>query len=259
MSAQMPAQMPVHWLLWLLFLTVLYRIFISMKLSLALSAVLGLGFSVLSATSAQASADITLINGALNTTVTYEELKMLADTGVADGNLVLVLDDADETPEAAREFLNQRIEYKLTAADALFNNGEGEALLDKLAKVIMPRNTTQDAKQALRSAIVTSLQDDNALTPLEIVANFPVDAQVDVIRLREASASYAGLDKVMALLQSTQAMSKADKANQELNERFAQVEVRKQERMQAMWSGVSAPRQVAADVVDTNEPIRGLW
>ncbi len=232
-----------------------------MKFSLKLSAVLGLGLSVMAASSAHAADQLTLINGALNVSVPYTELKTLADTGVADGNLVLVLDDADETTEAARSFLNQRIEYPLDSADALFNGGEGEALLDQLGKVIMPRNTQEDGKQALRSAIIKSLVGDNALTPLEIVANYPVDAQVDVIRLRMANSSYAGLDKVVALMKSKMVMSKAAAASQELDERFAQVEERKQDRMQAMWAGVGTSPMAAntGRAVEDNSPIRGLW
>jgi hypothetical protein len=227
-----------------------------MKFSLKLSAVLGLGLTVLAASGARAADQLTLINGALNVSVPYSQLKTLSETGVADGNLVLLLDNADESTESARAFLNQRIEYPLDSADALFNGGEGEALLNQLGSVIMPRNTHEDGKQALRAAIIKSLSGDNVLTPLEIVANYPVDAQVDVIRLRKENSTYAGIDKVVALMKSKMAISKAAAANQELDERFAQMEQRKQDRMQAMWAGVGMPRQVAAEV---NSPIRGLW
>ncbi len=127
----------------------------------------------------------------------------------------------------------------------------------------MPRSTSKDAKQALRAAIINSLKDDNALTPLEIVANYPVDAQVDVIELRRRGSTYAGIDEVVSMLKSTQAKSKAQMAHEMLSSRFAAVEARRQDRMQAMWAGnASASRQVAVkqNVQSVNvEPIQGMW
>lgn len=228
-----------------------------MNKTLTLSALLGVALSVMSAGAAKAADNLTLINGALNVSVPYTQLKTLAETGVADGNLVLVLDDADETPEAARKFLTTQMDYDIASADALLNSAEGDAMLTKLGKVIAPRNANEDGKQALRAAILKSLMDDNTITPLEIIANYPTDARIDVIRLRESGASHAGLSEVVSMMQSKRAMSKAAMATEEIETRFADREGRISARMQAMWAGVGVPERGVA--IQSEGPVRGLW
>lgn len=231
-----------------------------MKLSAKFAVLLGLGLSALVPTSASAAEALTMINGALHQSVTLDELNLLADEGVSKGGLHLVLSASNVEPETARSFLTQTINYDLASADALFNSGEGQALLADLAEVIMPRSTSDDAEQALRAAIVNSLQEDNSLTPLEIVANYPVDAQVDVNELRRRESTYAGIDKVVAMLQTVEAKSKAKVANETLDARFSQVEARRQERMQVMWAGAEGNRQVAVESFQPSaQPINGMW
>lgn len=207
-----------------------------MKFSIKLSALLGLGLTALLSSAAQAADNLTLINGALHQSVTLDELILLAEEGVSKGGLHLVLSESNVEPETARDFLTQTISYDLSDADALFNSGAGQELLMDLAEVIMPRSTEEDAEQALRAAVINSLRDDNSLTPIEIVANYPVDAQVDVIELRRRQSTYAGIDEVVSMLKSTNAKSKAKIATETLNSRFADIESRRQDRMQEMWS-----------------------
>ena len=207
-----------------------------MKFSVKLSALLGLGLSALLSGAAQAAENLTLINGALHQSVTMDELSLLAEEGVSKGGLHLVLSEANVEPATARGFLTQTISYDLSSADALFNSGAGKDLLMDLSKVIMPRSTDEDAEQALRAAVINSLRDDNSLTPIEIVANYPVDAQVDVIELRRRQSTYAGIDEVVSMLKSTNAKSKAKVANETLESRFSDFEGRRQDRYEAMWS-----------------------
>lgn len=227
-----------------------------MKFSVKLSALIGLGLSAMMPAAANAAEALTLINGALHQSVTMDELNMLADEGVSKGGLHLILSETNVEPSEARGFLTQTINYNLSSADALFNSGAGQEMLADLSKVIMPRSTEEDAEQALRAAVINSLVDDNSLTPLEIVANYPVDAQVDVIELRRRNSTYAGIDEVASMLKTTQAKSKAQIANETLGARFSQTEARRQERMQAMWAGVTVGGSVA---IDAYQPINGMW
>lgn len=232
-----------------------------MKLSFKLAAVIGaaLGASLLPSV-AQAAENLTLINGALHKSITMAELNMLVDEGVSKGNLHLVLSESNTEPEAARAFLTQTISYDVADADALFASAEGQEMIAQLSKVIMPRSTEEDAEQALRASVINSLADDNRLTPMEIVANYPVDAQVDLIELRRRNSTYAGIDELVAMLESSQAKSKAKMANEELAVRFAQTEARMQDRYAAMWSDSDSARPVALESTSLRvEPIEGLW
>ncbi len=234
-----------------------------MKTTLTLAAVLALAVSSLAPTSAQAAEKMTVINGAMHESITLSELQTLADTGRAYGGLQRILSITNESPETARAFLTQKMDYSVDSADALLNSDEGQAMLDKLAAVVQP-STSENARQALRAAIVNSLQ-DGSLTPLEVFANYPAQAAtVDAIKLRKSGVSYAGLGDVIAMMQSNQMMSKAKTANATLDASFADREARIQSRMQAMWSGgsttaaeFSSSRRAAVEPSSTT--IRGLW
>lgn len=234
-----------------------------MKTTLTFAAVLALAVSSLAPTSAQAAEKMTVINGAMHESITLSELQTLVDTGRAYGGLQRILSITNESPETARAFLTQKMDYSVDSADALLNSPEGMAMVDKLAAVVMP-GTAENAQQAIRAAIVNSLA-DGSMTPLEVFANYPAAAAtVDAIKLRKSGVSYAGLGDVIAMMQSNQMMSKAKQANATLDASFADREARMQSRMQAMWSGGStttsaefSTRQAAVEPSSTT--IRGLW
>lgn len=231
-----------------------------MKTTFTFAAVLGLALSALAPTSAQATEKMTLINGAMHESITLSELQKLVDTGRAYGGLQRVLSLTNESPESTRAFLTQRMEYSLDSADALLNSAEGQEILNKLAAVIQP-STSQNAQQALRAAIINSLKDDNALTPLEVFANYPAEAgTVDVIKLRRSGVGNGGLTELIAAMQSKQMMSNVKQANAALDASFADREARMQSRMQAMWAGVSSPEFSSRRTAAAPEgPIRGMW
>jgi len=212
---------------------------------------------------AQAAESLTMINGAFARPVTMDELNLLVDEGVSDGGLHLVLSETNTEPADARAFLTQTINYDVASADALFRSAEGMAMISELSEIIMPRSTGKDSESALRAAVIKSLMDDNTLTPLEIVANYPVDAQIDVVELRnrQGNMSYAGIDKLATMMQSVEAKSSTQLAHEELEVRFAQTDVRMQDRYYAMWSSRSeGARPVALESSTFEvEPINGLW
>jgi hypothetical protein len=234
----------------------------SMKTTLTLAAVLTLAVSALAPNAAQAAEKMTVINGAMHESITLSELQTLVDTGRAQGGLQRLLNVTKQSPEMAREFLTQKMDYSVDSADMLLNSPEGMAMVSKLAAVINP-GTSENAEQAIRAAIVNSLA-DGSLTPLEVFANYPAEAAtVDAIKLRKSGVSYAGLGEVIAMMQSNQMMSKAKQANATLDASFADREARMQSRMQAMWSGAATTTAEFSSnrtaVAPSSTTIRGLW
>jgi Alpha/beta hydrolase of unknown function (DUF1400) len=233
-----------------------------MKTTLTFAAVLALAVSSLAPVAAQAAEKMTVINGAMHESITLSELQTLVDTGRAYGGLQRLLSITNESPETARAFLTQKMDYSIDSADALLNSPEGMAMVDKLAAVVQP-GTSENAQQAIRAAIVNSLA-DGSLTPLEVFANYPAQAAtVDAIKLRKSGVSYAGLGDAIAMMQSSQMMSKAKQANASLDASFADREARMQSRMQAMWGGTTTATEFSgsrrAAVAPATTTIRGLW
>lgn len=195
---------------------------------------------------AQAADNVTLINGAWARSVSIEDLQAMAQQDQAQGFTRDAVNITHSQFETVRSFLNRPINYNMIEADYLLNSSAGEQLLDQVGEVLAPRTADTDGRQALRSAIVLSLLDDNKTTPLEIIQNYPTDARINLGALFAADAKF--IPDVLAFLDSNQqlAMQKtsidwmiAQNENSLLNRDFAQ--------------------QEPLPVQETTAPVRGLW
>ncbi len=240
-----------------------------MKSSLKLSVILGAACTALIPGTAKAADSIMLTNGNLHHHFEIEEFNTLAQGNRSASCLGDMLSRAGIAPEAARAFLTQGVSYDVASADVLFRNNEGRALLQEIGAVIQPVERQTNAEQSLRAAVVTSLMDDGQMTPLEILANYPVKAQVNLKELRSRNL----LNTSFSSMESMQVQSKAQIAQAELATRFAQSDERMQSRYYAMWfnrSTTTASRPVALEARQVQvqrpqvqqtqvAPVRGLW
>jgi hypothetical protein len=161
---------------------------------------LGLGVAsglMLSAPKAEAANQITLIFGPLNRSIGVSELEDLANKKTAAGDLKMILAISKQSYEKAGGLLNQTIPFGLIPADRLLNSPAGEAILDRVGKIVAPRSSNSMGKQALRAAIILSLADDGKMTPLELLHKYPTEMRVNLEELLKASKEFKDIPSLI--------------------------------------------------------------
>jgi len=133
-----------------------------------------------------AADQVVLVYGSLQRSVDVEALSDLAEFGETSSQLNSYFDRADVSPEEVQRYLTEEIPVEGVTADRLLNNPLGDALLDRVSEVIYP-NPRSAGRGALRAAIVLSSVDDDRLSLIEILENYPTSqVYVDTERLGTA-------------------------------------------------------------------------
>lgn len=103
-----------------------------------------------------------------------KELTELSETGEVSPNLDYYLKQTNQDPQAVRDVLNKEVNVSTTTLDKTLNSKIGEFLLDRIGQTI---HTSSDRanKKALRSAIVLSSAEDNKVSLIEIIQNYPTN------------------------------------------------------------------------------------
>lgn len=148
---------------------------------------------VLSQRQAEAAQQFTFIIGPLNRSISLAELKDLAANQKADGDLRTAINIAKRSPQEASQFLNQSFPFGLVQADRLLRSKPGEAILERLGKIVAPRHSNKVGDKALRAAILLSLSDDGKLTPLELLEKYPTNARINIDELLNARGDFSNL------------------------------------------------------------------
>lgn len=123
---------------------------------------------------------IYFILGSLIRSIPVSDLEIFAAEGVARGDIGNLLKFGKVDAQNLRDQLNKEYLLDFLLVSQALNDSVGVALLSKLGEGVHPLRNTSTSVQALRSAIVKSLEDDNALTPLEVLKNIPVDMAVEI-------------------------------------------------------------------------------
>ncbi|MEM8637862.1 MAG: alpha/beta hydrolase [Cyanobacteria bacterium P01_G01_bin.54] len=146
---------------------------ISHRLAIALSA---LTLGTLSwATSAQAAEEVVLTYGFLQQSIPVEDLADFAETGEQSLTIGLLVSASGQDPDAIREVLNQPAPLKHSLASRVLNTPPGEAALRQVGTVVH-HNAQEGRVESLRAALVASAEDDDQVTLIEILENYPTDA-----------------------------------------------------------------------------------
>ena len=162
---------------------------------------LGMGLMVCTAPlQAQAAEQITLIIGPLNRSIQVSELRRLAETGEVRGDLKTILKVSGQSPEAAGRLLTQSIPFDLVVAYNILTSSPGEALLSKLGQILAPRRSNTAGLEALRSAILLSLSEDNEMSILELLERYPTDARINVGVLLDTMNEFGDLTGLLGIL-----------------------------------------------------------
>ena len=138
------------------------------------AALLGLGMG-LTSPGAIAGENLVFVSGAFRRSIAVADLDHLAKTGQATGLMADVLAISKQNPKEVAKLLNQSVSLPITLMSRLLNTRIGEAVLQRLAKVIYPLKASQDGVVALRSAVILGLANGNgSINAISFLQAYPV-------------------------------------------------------------------------------------
>ncbi|MBV9390047.1 MAG: alpha/beta hydrolase [Chroococcidiopsidaceae cyanobacterium CP_BM_ER_R8_30] len=141
-----------------------------------LSSVLLMGVSVgifSHATPTLAAERVIFRYGILQESFSVEDMQTFAQTGELSRLRRFQLRVAGVDPEVLREFLNQKLRVDFLTMDRALNSLPGEFLLYQMGQVIYNRRRVAPI-QSLRAALVLSAREDNYVTLLKFLQNYPL-------------------------------------------------------------------------------------
>ncbi|MFN6571457.1 alpha/beta hydrolase [Dendronalium sp. ChiSLP03b] len=133
---------------------------------------------LLLATPAFAAERVLLKYSVLREPISVQELSTFAQTGKLSNKLLLIITLAQQDPDIIRQYLTTPVKINPVVLDKVLNSEIGIATLDRLSQVIHPPSQKGD-RQALHSAFVLSASQDEQITLLEIIQNYPT-AEVEI-------------------------------------------------------------------------------
>jgi hypothetical protein len=135
---------------------------------------------------AVAAEKVVLKYSAIRMTLPVSELEIFAETGKMSPALEMLLGKAKKDPEAVRSSLTRRVKVSQSLLDRTLSSKVGEIILDEVGQVIRTPSGNAN-REALREALVLSATNDNEITLLEAMKNYPTpEVYVEGDRLVEA-------------------------------------------------------------------------
>ncbi|MEM7590271.1 MAG: alpha/beta hydrolase [Cyanobacteria bacterium P01_A01_bin.83] len=123
---------------------------------------------------AQASEEIIFTYGGASQSVSLSELQTFADTGEASPSLDFLLNFGKQNPLLIRWILKQEFPANTTLIYDLLNTAPGEYVLSQTSNVVGTRSQRANVK-ALRGALVASASDDNIISLIELLEDYPTE------------------------------------------------------------------------------------
>lgn len=136
--------------------------------------------------SAAAAETVVMKYGPFSRSIAVKDLETLAETDQTPAELESLLRTAKQDPDRVRRSLTSEATVDALVLDRALNNPLGEAALDRLGDAIhTPAGGAN--RQALRAALVLSASQDNRISLLEVIQNYPTpEVHVEVDRLADA-------------------------------------------------------------------------
>ncbi len=157
--------------------------------------VLGVGVGLVGTSQAIAAEQIVLQYRALSSSVSVQELTDLAENGTVSPALRAHFRLSGQDPSETRELLNRQITANPRLLDRVLNSTPGHFVLDQVGEAIYTPSR-RSSRQAMRSTIVLSADDDNRISLIELMQNYPTrEVHVDVEKLADAYNQLAGLQR----------------------------------------------------------------
>ncbi len=121
-----------------------------------------------------AAENIVLVSGAFRRSIPVDDMEWLASHGEARGLLADLLRLGKQQPAEVGKLLNQSFPVPLVLVSRLLNTRIGEALLERLAKIVYPLKAEGSGVPALRAAMVIGIAEaDGKLSPIGFLKAYP--------------------------------------------------------------------------------------
>ena len=121
---------------------------------------------------AKASEKIVFQYGVVTQSVSLEDLQILAETGETSSSLNFLLKVGKQNPELIRWIVRQQFPADTKLIYNLLNTAPGEYILSQTGSFVGSKSERANVK-ALRGALVKSASDDNAISLIELLENYP--------------------------------------------------------------------------------------
>jgi hypothetical protein len=179
------------------------RSFSKIKLSIS-SLFLAVGASIAFSSSASAIETVTLIFNESRVSVPFSDFQAFVKTGETQKtNLQSFLAKVPNTSQAIRTVLTREIVITRPFAGQNFKNPIADFLLIQLNRVLVPP-TVPDNLEPLRSALVASYRNDQRISILEVIGNYPErELTIQLPRLERAyNRASAFVERVQPALET---------------------------------------------------------
>lgn len=131
--------------------------------------------------------------GPLGRSIPVEDLRTLADTGVATREIRWYLNLANLEVESFREILTKEVSVSQRLIDRVTYSLPGEFILYKAGETIHT-SSRQAGVQALRATLLLSTSQDNRISLIEILENYPTpDMYIDGLSLQRFGRDVGGI------------------------------------------------------------------
>ena len=121
---------------------------------------------------AVAAEEVIFYYGVASQSVSVEELENFAFLDKKSPALKFLFDFSQQNPQMARYVLNQEFPMEATWLANLLNSTPGTLVLKETGKVIHPKSKSANV-EALRGTLIQSASDDNRVSLLEFLQNYP--------------------------------------------------------------------------------------
>lgn len=136
---------------------------------------LGIGVTIgMNAPMAVAAEEVIFYSGVVSESVSLEELENFAKIGKISPSLEFLFKFSQQNPKFARYILNQEFSVEVIWIANLFNSIPGQFFLGQTSKIVHSKSKRANI-QALRGSLIKSASDDNKVSLLEILQNYPTE------------------------------------------------------------------------------------
>lgn len=162
-----------------------------------LAGVIGFGMGLIGVP-AMAAETVVLKYSVFQLAVPISTLETLAGTGETSMQLNTLLKLGKVNPDSVRQVLIQPIPAPGGPLETGLNTLPGQVVLDEVSQVIHTPNREGD-REALKTALILSAKDDNRITLLETLQNYPTDeVHLNGERLMDAYKTLANFGKTLS-------------------------------------------------------------
>jgi hypothetical protein len=110
--------------------------------------------------------------GAVSQSVPIEELENFTTTGEKSAAINFLFNFSNQNPQIARQVLAEKLPADTVVISNLLNTLPGEYVLFRVSSLVHPKSERAKV-EALRGAIIESASDDNQISLLELLQNYP--------------------------------------------------------------------------------------